>query len=141
VISNGKVKTFLASPGFTSEQRSAALVEVLGNLSSPKFGNFVTTLADNNRLLLLPYIRDLFVALKAQQEKSIDVSIASAYPINDELVAKLISALSQKLERKVTLTTVVDESLLGGVLIHADDTVIDGSVKGRLTKLAEAMKA
>jgi F-type H+-transporting ATPase subunit delta len=140
VITDSKVQAYLASPGLTAEQRSAAIVDVLGDLSSPKFGNFIITLAENNRLLLLPYIRELFIALKAQREKSIDVSIASAYPINEQLVAKLITALTQKLERKVKLTTVVDESLLGGVLIHADDTVIDGSVKGRLAKLAEAMK-
>lgn len=135
------VQAFLASPNLTATQKSDAIAEVLGSISSPKFGNFITTLAENKRLLLLPQIRDLFVALKAQKEKSIDVSIASAYPINDELAAKLSSALSQKLERTVKLSTVVDKSLLGGVLIRADDTVIDGSVKGRLAKLADAMKA
>lgn len=136
-----KVQVFLASPSLTADYKSHAIVEVLGSLSSPKFGNFITTLANNKRLLLLPQIRELFIALKAEQEKTVDVSIASAYPINDELAQKLSLALSQKLERKVKLSTVVDESLLGGVLIHADDTVIDASVKGRLAKLAEAMKA
>ena len=31
--------------------------------------------------------------------------------------------------------------LLGGVLIRAGDLVIDGSVRGRLNKLAEAMNS
>ena len=141
VSCNAKVLALLESPGLTTKQKSDALVEVLGNISNPKFGNFIATLADNKRLLLLPYIREHFFAMKAQQQKTIDVSIASAYPIDEELSEKLSEALSQKLQRQVKLSTSVDQSLLGGVLIHADDTVIDGSVKGRLAKLAEAMKA
>lgn len=141
VTGDAKVKALLASPGLTALQKSTAIVGVLGKISNPKFGNFVAALAENKRITLLPYICDLFVAMKAQQEKSIAVSISSAYPISDELLKKLTAALSQKLEREVKLATVVDESLLGGVIIHAGDTVIDGSVKGRLAKLAEAMKA
>ena len=40
---------------------------------------------------------------------------------------------------KVSTTT--DSDLLGGVLIRAGDLVIDGSVRGRLNKLAEAMNS
>ena len=38
--------------------------------------------------------------------------------------------------RSVTLTSETDPSRLGGALIRADDLVIDGSVRGRLNKLA-----
>ncbi|HMU67168.1 MAG TPA: F0F1 ATP synthase subunit delta, partial [Cellvibrionaceae bacterium] len=53
----------------------------------------------------------------------------------------LATALSSKLACQVNLTTQLDKSLLGGALIRAGDTVIDGSVKGRLAKLAAAMHA
>jgi F-type H+-transporting ATPase subunit delta len=53
----------------------------------------------------------------------------------------LAQALSAKLDRKVSVQGSVDKSLLGGVLISTGDMVIDGSVRGRLAKLAEAMKS
>jgi len=49
--------------------------------------------------------------------------------------------LSEKLEREVNLHTVIDKSLIGGVVIRAGDIVIDASIRGRLAKLGEAMNA
>jgi F-type H+-transporting ATPase subunit delta len=60
----------------------------------------------------------------------------------DETVAAGISkALEQKLGRQVELELVVDEALLGGAVIRAEDMVIDGSVKNRLEQLAATLSA
>jgi F-type H+-transporting ATPase subunit delta len=45
------------------------------------------------------------------------------------------------LGREVSITTQVDKSILGGVIVRTDDLVIDGSVRARLAKLAEAMNS
>jgi F-type H+-transporting ATPase subunit delta len=50
----------------------------------------------------------------------------------------LTQALSEKLERKINMQVSLDKSLLGGAVIRAGDTVIDGSIRGRLTKLADS---
>lgn len=141
VVSQEKVKILLASPSLTAMQKSSAIVEVLGKLSNPKFNNFLASLSENKRLLLLPYICELFSAMKAQYEKAAEVSVTTAFPISDAMLETLTASLTKALERDVKLTSEIDESLLGGVVIHAGDTVIDGSVKGRLAKLAEAVKA
>ena len=54
---------------------------------------------------------------------------------------KLSDALSAKLERKVNMQVSLDKSLLGGAVIRAGDTVIDGSIRGSLTKLAESLNS
>ncbi|MAB87646.1 MAG: hypothetical protein CML51_10250 [Rhodobacteraceae bacterium] len=51
----------------------------------------------------------------------------------------LSETMTSKLDRSVTLTSETDPSLLGGAIIRADDLVIDGSVRGRLDKLAGAL--
>jgi F-type H+-transporting ATPase subunit delta len=96
-------------------------------------------LASNKRLPLLPVIYDLFSQYKANQEKSVDVDVVSAFDMSEETKDKLAAVLGKKLEREVKVSTSTDKSLLGGVLIRAGDLVIDGSVRGRLNKLAEAM--
>ena len=103
--------------------------------------NFIHTLASNKRLALLPFVKDLFAKMKAQQEKTIDVEVTAAFELPVDLINKLAQALSAKLDRKVSVQGSVDKSLLGGVVIHTGDMVIDGSVRGRLAKLAEAMKS
>ncbi|MFT5083480.1 MAG: F-type H+-transporting ATPase subunit delta, partial [Lentisphaeria bacterium] len=86
-------------------------------------------------------VYQLFDLYKANQEKSIDVVIKTPFKITPALKKKLVAALTKKLDREVTLQTSIDESLMGGALIRAGDMVIDGSLKGRLAKLAEAMSA
>jgi F-type H+-transporting ATPase subunit delta len=64
------------------------------------------------------------------------VHVTSAYPLSDEEITRLTETMKDRLARSVTLTSDTDPSFLGGALIRADDLVIDGSVRGRLNKLA-----
>ena len=136
-----KVKQLLAAPGLTAAQKSAAFAYVCSAELSDKFKNFISVLAENKRLALLPFIQNLFLDLKAQLEKSINVEVTTAFAISSEAQNQLVEALTKKLERSVTLESKLDESLIGGAVIRAGDTVIDGSVKGRLAQLAEAMNS
>jgi F-type H+-transporting ATPase subunit delta len=61
--------------------------------------------------------------------------------LTDEAVNKLVVALKRRLDCEVNIQTTVDIALIGGAIIRAGDTVIDGSIKGRLSKLAEALNA
>ena len=131
----------LDNPALTDEQQADKLNAVSGDSVSGEVRNFVHILADNKRLALLPEIHRQFELYKANQEKSVDVQVISAYDLSDEMTARLVEVLGRKLEREVKITTSTDQSLLGGVLIRAGDTVIDGSVRGRLSKLAEAMNS
>jgi F-type H+-transporting ATPase subunit delta len=69
------------------------------------------------------------------------VEVVSAFDLEQDMTSKLSAALGKKLERQVNVRTTTDASLLGGVLIRAGDLVIDGSVRGRLKKLAAAMNS
>jgi len=141
VVQQDKMVTTLANPGFTHQQKAQAFVDVCGDALSPSAQNFVQVLAENKRLELLPFIAALYEQFKAQREKSIDVEVATAFEISGDLEAKLAKALSAKLDREVTVQSSVDKSLLGGIVVRAGDTVIDGSVRGRLAKLAETMNS
>jgi F-type H+-transporting ATPase subunit delta len=133
------VQRFLGSPNFTAEQKGEKFLEICGDELDNKVSNFILYLAENHRLRLLAQVREQFELLKANHERSIDVNIASAFEISAEQQSKLSAALKQKLDRDVNLQTQVDKSLIGGILIKAGDMTIDGSVRGKLTKLAESM--
>lgn len=135
------VEKLLGSPSLTAEQRAKALLEVCGDALNDKGRNFLRVLAENKRLELLPQIQALFEQLKAQQEKSVDVDVVSAFELDGDTTARLATALRGKLQRDVTINSSVDASLLGGILVRAGDVVIDGSVRGRLAKLAQAMNS
>ena len=70
-----------------------------------------------------------------------DVELVSAFPMEDADVSGLVAALKKRLGVEVRVSKQVDPSLIGGVLVRAGDTVIDGSVRGRLNKLVEQLNS
>ena len=136
-----QIKKALGASGLSAEQKASVFVQVCGEKMDENIKNFIRTLASNKRLALLPFIKEQFANLKAQQEKTIDVEVTAAYELPVDLINKLAQSLSAKLDRNINVQSSVDKSLLGGAIIHTGDMVIDGSVRGRLAKLAEALKS
>lgn len=141
VSTDEAVSSFLNNPKITSAQKAEAFGDLCKDKLNAQGKNFVAMLAQNKRLAALPEIATLFEALKSQKEQSVDVEITSAFALSDEQGKKLAAALKQKLGREVNVTTAEDKALLGGVIIRAGDMVIDGSVRGKLAKLAEKLNS
>jgi F-type H+-transporting ATPase subunit delta len=137
VTQQASVAKLLDSPTLTAEQKATVLKDVCGDDISAKVKAFVDVLAENKRLGLMKAICDLFENLKAQQEKFSDVEVVSAFDLDGNVEKALTDKLKTVLISDVSMKTTIDKSLLGGIIVRSGDTVIDGSVKGRLTKLAE----
>ena len=131
----------LNDPSLTADEQADTLIGVCGDSVGAAAQNFLRILASNKRLALLPQIHAQFTQFKANQEKAVDVEVVSAFDLDDAICDRLAQVLGGKLEREVKVSTTTDSELLGGVLIRAGDMVIDGSVRGRLNKLAEAMNS
>lgn len=133
------VRPLLKKPRTNPTAKAEAFLEVCADSLDKPAQNFIQVLAEHNRLVLLPEIAGLFELLKAEQEKIVEVQVISAFALTEQQQEQLIEVLRARLGREVRLTVVEDASLIGGVLIHAGDLVIDGSVRGKIAKLAEAM--
>jgi len=133
------VDAALESPNLTADQKAQALIDLIGDSLNGAMQNFLHILAENRRLPLLAQISQQFEMFKAEREKSVDVEIASASKLDEVQTQKLIQALSNKLQRSVNMQVRVDKTLIGGLVVRTGDTVIDGSIRGRLAKLAELL--
>jgi F-type H+-transporting ATPase subunit delta len=141
VVADKDLQAALNDPALTAERQARILTDVCGDTLGAQARNFIAVLAANKRLSLLPEIYALYAQYKANQEKSVDVEVISAFDLADAARDKLAEVLGRKLERQVKVRTTTDRNLLGGVLIRAGDLVIDGSVRGRLNKLAAAINS
>lgn len=134
-----KVVDMLGNPQLSGVQQADAIIGLCqGSLDKP-FENFLRVLSEHHRLQLLPEIVVLYAQLKAEQERSRQVQVTSAYPLSQEQQDKLAEKMAVRLGRSVHLVTEIDSSILGGVIVKAGDQVIDGSLRARLSKLADAM--
>jgi len=136
IVADPRVAALTKSPRCSAADLVKLVVDVAGaNLVAP-MQNFLALLAENHRLLLLPEIAAHFEELRAQVENTVDVEVVSAVALNTAQQEKLSQALSARLKRRVRMQNSVDAALLGGAVVRAGDLVIDGSVKGRLQRLA-----
>jgi F-type H+-transporting ATPase subunit delta len=135
-----QVKVLLDSPEVADEQKAFRLAEVCGDELNDGARKLAQVLARNKRLDLIGELREQFELLRAAEEQILDVEVVSAFPLTDEQSAEIARSLTTRYSKKVNLTSVVDRDLLGGAIIRAGDTVIDGSVRGRLNKLAESLQ-
>lgn len=135
-VSEPKVEEALDNPTLTTEDETSLILQLMGDDLNQDGQNFVSVLAEYGRLALLPTIAELFELLKANHEKTMDVEVTSAFDLSDQEKIELGAALQRMLQRDINIETQVDKLLIGGVIIRAEDTVIDDSVKGRLEKLS-----
>lgn len=141
VAADSDMRRLIASPRVSDDQKADLLIGLYDGDLSESGKNFIRILAENQRLALLPHIYTLFETARADLERTVDIQVSAPYELTEEQQQKLSQALSKKLERKVSLTTTVDKSLIGGVVVRTGDMVIDASVRGKLTKMAEALSS
>jgi F-type H+-transporting ATPase subunit delta len=110
-----------------------------GEPADSGFARFIGVLADNRRLRELPEIAALFEQMKRDAEHVLKVHVRSAVPLDDGEAARLVEALKRRFNSDIQLERSVDPSVLGGAVIDAGETVIDGSLKSRLAKLETAL--
>ena len=129
----------IESPAMTVEKRAELFISIRADYLDDNGRNFIRLLAENGRLPALPEIAGLYEKLRSEEEGSIEARVISARPLNDVQQAEIIAALKKRFAREITLQCETDESMLGGAIIRAGDTVIDGSMRGRLEKFATAL--
>lgn len=138
-VADPEMQSIITSPAVSDEQIVTLMADIAGETMTKDARNFLSLLAENNRLMLLTHITGLFEALRAEAEKSMTAEVISARTLTPEQESKISAALKQRLGRDITLNASVDESLLGGAIIRAGDLVIDGSALGKLNRLASAI--
>jgi F-type H+-transporting ATPase subunit delta len=103
------------------------------------FAQFLALLAENRRVALLPDVAALFEELKRESERVLKVTVRAAAPVDDAQADAIRLALKKRFGRDIELEQRVDPSVIGGAVIDAGDLVIDGSVRGRLERLEQAL--
>jgi F-type H+-transporting ATPase subunit delta len=141
VAENERVRTAIADPNLSDAKVAGVFISILSGKLSGEAENFVRVLARNDRLSLLPEIRQQFEVLKNEREGVLEAEVQSAFELSDAQLKDLVQRLEKKTGRKVRPHVSVDRELIGGVKIVLGDKVIDGSARAQLAALETALKA
>lgn len=140
VAENADIQDLIDS-GLNAEKMADVFLAVCGDQLNEQSQNLIKVMAVNGRLSVLPAVVEEFAELKAELDRVVEVKVTSATRLTKQPMAKIQASLEKRLERKVKLNCSVDKSLMAGIIIEAGDLVIDGSVRGRLSRLAETLQS
>lgn len=140
ITATPEVQELLNSPVVPHVQKAHTLNDLVQQANpTEEVRRFVNLLAANQRLELLGDIYLLFEEKRAEESQVLDITVTTAVAMSDAERDGMQTALKNHFNRDVTITYAVDAELLGGAFIRAGDQVIDGTVRGKLGKMQEAL--
>jgi F-type H+-transporting ATPase subunit delta len=137
--SNAQVKEFMNNLQISPEGKKSALFQIFGEKVSPIILNWINMVIDQGRQRKLPNILEAFFKLAQESRQKVTAEVITSVPLSEDLIQRLEKELSRASKKQVFLKPMVDESILGGVIVKIENKIIDGSVKHRLEELKQEM--
>jgi F-type H+-transporting ATPase subunit delta len=136
---NPSLRLFLESPRVSATQKSDVIGKALTDRMPRLMLRFIQTLVMHRRQMLIPAIAEEYLNLVDAAEGRIHARVTVAKETDDAGRDAIASQLSRMFGKDVVPHLTVDPSIMGGVVVHVGDTVLDGSVKKRLASLRRKM--
>ncbi|MFA0557707.1 F0F1 ATP synthase subunit delta [Vibrio sp. 10N.222.55.A1] len=124
-----------------TEELANLIIHICQGLVDDHVINLIRVLAENGRLSVVRDLFELYCELKDEHERVVPVTVTSSEMLTQDQVTSLTAALEKKLERQVEMKQVIDDALVGGMVIKAGETVIDGSLNTSIDRLAHQLHA
>ncbi len=131
----------LSSPvvGRTSQENIVSAISKKAKFHAV-LANTLNVMAARGRLGLLESVIASFREMVTYERNEVVAEVATAQKMTAAQLKSLTSVLTKKFGKTVTIETTIDESLVGGMVVKVGSTMIDSSVKGKLSKFHNAMK-
>lgn len=140
LLTDPAMKQAADNPKADREAFLRALLDLCADRVDEESANFLRLLVQNRRLNLIQNICTLFSHYRAEDEGSIDVAVTTAFPLDDDQRGRIAGLIEKLMKRSARLSVRHDVSLIGGVIIHAGDRVIDASIRGQLQRLQKSLR-
>ena len=137
---DGNFRAFLLSPNRDRTEKIALFDKVFGDRITALTCRFIKLMLEKRRDEELPAIRTEYSALRRADEGTINATVTSAVELTKSEQKDIENNLAAKLGKKLETTYLIDPSLIGGVRVAYGDFIIDGSVRGSLTRLRESLR-
>ncbi len=133
------LRALLWNPDVDPPDKVGVLDRALQGSWSALVRAFLQMVASLGRTELLPDIVDAFTTRVDEAQGRLRVLVRSAHPLSDGVLERLRSRLERQERRTIELRTELAPELLGGLQVHLDHRVIDGSVRRQLVDLRQRL--
>ena len=141
IIDSEDFRTFLVSPLLTREDQSRAILEIAKKFKLSKvMSNFLSLIAVKRRLFILSYFVKESRLLISDEKGEITAEVTTARGLTDEQKEEVVKMLSHSTGKKVKLFSIIDNALIGGLIVKVGSKMLDTSIKAKLISLQSTMK-
>ncbi|KAI0025671.1 putative oligomycin sensitivity conferring protein [Xylariomycetidae sp. FL0641] len=140
---DAKLAAILDTPTLSDADKSAIVGELEKNLgaagNNETVKNFLSTLAENNRLGLLNGVCEKFSEIMSASRGEIEMKVTSAQQLDNKTLNRLESAVAKSQYvgqgKKLKVTNEVNPDIVGGLVVEIGDRTIDLSVSSKIAKM------
>ncbi|MCV6823684.1 MULTISPECIES: F0F1 ATP synthase subunit delta [Halocynthiibacter] len=129
------------SPVYTRDEQSAAITAIAKKMKlSPIVSNTLGLMAEKRRLFVLPQFVQALREQLADEKGEVTAEVTAAKKLTKAQSDALAKTLKASVGKDVIVNVVVDESLIGGLIVKVGSKMIDTSIASKLNNLQNAMK-
>ena len=135
-----ELRTFFINPAIPTAQKVEILDKLNAKLGMQKeLRNLLAVLISNNRIGHVVEVAEAYRRILQQQSGIRPAEIVTARPLSADERSALVAELAKLAGAEIDPSFKLDTSILGGTVVRIGSTVYDGSVRGRLDRLKEAL--
>jgi len=134
IATNHDLQVFFFSPYFSSSEKRDGIAKTFSG-ADPELVNFLELLAEKHRMPALFRIRRRFDELWDEANQRLEVTLTSAIELDPSVVESVGAEIERKTGKTIELTSRVDDSIIGGIVLQVGNRVLDASIRHRLEQL------
>lgn len=130
-----ELRRTLSDDQIPAEKRQAIIEDLLGGKATPTTTQLVSMVVGSGKARDLPAIVDVLVQRASTAKRLLVAEVRTAVALSADQEARLKAALENATGQNLNLKTIVDPSVVGGVVATVGDDVFDDSVRTRIDQL------
>ncbi len=139
--SDAKLRAFLETPRVSASQKTLVLRKALADRAPSAFVRFIESVVTHRRQMLIPEIAHEYMDLVDQAENRLHANVTVAREADEKTRKAIADRLSKVFDKTVVPHLTVDKRIIGGLVVRVGDTVMDGSIRRKLSVLKRRMLA
>ncbi|MGL5440430.1 MAG: ATP synthase F1 subunit delta [Filifactoraceae bacterium] len=117
--------------------------EVISSVFEGKLSEFIINMmkimVDNKRISLISKVCESYKSIYYDYNNMLEVTVTTAFILSDFHRERLCKKLKELTGKEAIIKNVVNEKILGGVILNVGNEQIDNSVNGKLEELKKQL--
>ncbi len=136
-----ELNQLISSPVYNRLDQENAILAISDRMGlSDLMKSSLGLLAMKRRLNILPTLIEEIKAYIAEDKGEVTVNVTSASTLSDTQTKDLTKSLEKTIGKEIKIEAIIDESLIGGLIVKVGSKMIDSSIRSKLANLQNIMK-